>query len=92
MAIENLNPLYTFQTFWVVSFNQFAHAAALAVAENPGNSYNPLYIYGGDSETRTHLLHAIGHAVGERDRQARIVYISAKHLTYEPNDASSQSI
>jgi chromosomal replication initiator protein len=44
MAIENLNPLYTFQTFWVVSFNQFAHAAALAVAENPGNSYNPLYI------------------------------------------------
>jgi hypothetical protein len=87
MAIENLNPLYTFQTFWVVSFNQFAHAAALAVAEKPGNFYNPLYIYGGDSETRTHLLHAIGHAVGARDRQARIVYISAKHLTYEPNDA-----
>lgn len=86
MVIEPLNPLYTFQTFFVASSNQFAQAAALAVSEAPGLTYNPLYVFGGERETRKHLLHAIGHAIKETNRQARILYTSAERLVTEPND------
>jgi chromosomal replication initiator protein len=82
--IENsLNPKYTFQTFVVGSCNQFAHAASLAVAEAPGKTYNPMYIYGGVGLGKTHLMHAAGHAIKERNRHLRIAYISAEKFMNE---------
>jgi chromosomal replication initiator protein len=79
----NLNPKYTFQTFVVGSCNQFGHAAALAVAEAPGKTYNPLYIYGGVGLGKTHLMHAAGHAIKERNRHLRLSYISAEKFMNE---------
>lgn len=79
----SLNPKYTFQTFVVGSCNQFAHAASQAVAEAPGKTYNPLYIYGGVGLGKTHLMHAIGHAVKERNRYLRLSYISAEKFMNE---------
>jgi len=82
--LENpLNPKCSFQTFVVGSCNQFAHAAALAVAEAPGKTYNPLYIYGGVGLGKTHLMHAIGHAIKERNRYLRLSYISAERFMNE---------
>lgn len=82
--IENsLNPKYTFQTFVVGSCNQFAHAASLAVAEAPGKTYNPMYIYGGVGLGKTHLMHAAGHAIKERNRHLRVAYISAEKFMNE---------
>jgi chromosomal replication initiator protein len=79
----SLNPKYTFQTFVVGSCNQFGHAAALAVAEAPGKTYNPLYIYGGVGLGKTHLMHAIGHSIKERNRYLRLSYISAEKFMNE---------
>ncbi|HYY59211.1 MAG TPA: chromosomal replication initiator protein DnaA [Pyrinomonadaceae bacterium] len=79
----SLNPKYTFQTFVVGSCNQFAHAASLAVAEAPGKTYNPLYIYGGVGLGKTHLMHAAGHAIKERNRHLRLSYISAEKFMNE---------
>ena len=82
--LENsLNPKCSFQTFVVGSCNQFAHAAALAVAETPGKTYNPLYVYGGVGLGKTHLMHAIGHAVKERNRYLRLSYLSAERFMNE---------
>ncbi len=79
----SLNPKYTFQTFVVGSCNQFAHAASLAVAEAPGKTYNPLYIYGGVGLGKTHLMHAAGHDIKERNRHLRLSYISAERFMNE---------
>ncbi|MBA3632004.1 MAG: chromosomal replication initiator protein DnaA [Acidobacteria bacterium] len=82
--IENsLNRKYTFNTFVVGSCNQFAHAAALAVAESPGKTYNPMFIYGGVGMGKTHLMHAAGHAIKERNRHLRVAYISAEKFMNE---------
>jgi chromosomal replication initiator protein len=82
--IENsLNPKYTFSTFVVGSCNQFAHAASLAVAEAPGKTYNPMFIYGGVGLGKTHLMHAAGHAIKERNRHLRVAYISAEKFMNE---------
>ena len=82
--IENsLNRKYTFDTFVVGSCNQFAHAAALAVAESPGKTYNPMFIYGGVGLGKTHLMHAAGHAIKERNRHLRVAYISAEKFMNE---------
>jgi chromosomal replication initiator protein len=82
--IENsLNAKYTFEKFVVGSCNQFAHAAALAVAESPGKTYNPMYIYGGVGLGKTHLMHAAGHAIKERNRHLRVAYISAEKFMNE---------
>lgn len=79
----SLNPKYTFQTFVVGTCNQFANAASLAVAEAPGKTYNPLYIYGGVGLGKTHLMHAAGHAIRERNRHLRVCYISAEKFMNE---------
>ena len=82
--LENsLNPKCSFQTFVVGTCNQFAHAAALAVAEAPGKTYNPLYIYGGVGLGKTHLVHAIGHSIKERNKYLRLSYISAEKFMNE---------
>ncbi|HQR38548.1 MAG TPA: chromosomal replication initiator protein DnaA [Blastocatellia bacterium] len=78
-----LNHKYTFESFVVGNSNQFAHAAALAVAEAPGKTYNPLYIYGGVGLGKTHLMHAIGQAVKGRNRNVRLSYISSEKFMNE---------
>ncbi len=77
----DLNPRYTFQTFVVGASNQFAHAAARAVAERPGRAYNPLFIYGATGLGKTHLLHAIGHFVREAWPNLRLVCTTAERFT-----------
>ncbi len=74
----NLNPNYTFDNFVVGSCNQFAHAAAIAVAKNPAKSYNPLYIYGGAGLGKTHLMNAIGHHVLQYNQHAKILYVTTE--------------
>ncbi len=78
-----LNPKYTFESFVVGSSNQFAHAAARAVAEIPSKSYNPLFIYGGVGLGKTHLMHAIGHYILARQKKPNIVYISTDRFINE---------
>jgi chromosomal replication initiator protein len=82
--IENsLNPKYKFGSFVVGACNQFAHAASLAVAEAPGKTYNPMFIYGGVGLGKTHLMHAMGHAIKEQNRHLRVAYISAEKFMNE---------
>lgn len=80
---NGLNTRYTFSNFVVGNSNQFCHAAALRVAEEPGQSYNPLFIYGGVGLGKTHLLHAIGNAAIQRNPKAKILYMSAESFTNE---------
>jgi chromosomal replication initiator protein len=82
-ANNQLNPRYTFDTFIVGASNQFAHAAAVAVAEQPSKSYNPLFLYGGVGLGKTHLMQAIGHSLKRRNPSLRLTYISAEKFTNE---------
>lgn len=78
-----LNSKYTFESFVVGSCNQFAHAASLAVAEAPGKTYNPLYLYGGVGLGKTHLMHACGHAIKQRNPHLTLLYLSSERFMNE---------
>jgi chromosomal replication initiator protein len=80
---HQLNLRYTFDTFVVGKSNEFAHAAARAVAEQPSKAYNPLFLYGGVGMGKTHLMHAIGHTIKKRNHAMRLSYVSAEKFTIE---------
>lgn len=78
-----LNPKYTFDTFVVGGSNQFAHAAAQAVAESPSKAYNPLFLYGGVGLGKTHLMQAVGHMIKKRRKDSCLAYVSSEKFTNE---------
>ncbi|MGV8849179.1 MAG: chromosomal replication initiator protein DnaA [Propionibacteriaceae bacterium] len=86
-----LNPKYTLETFVIGPSNRFAHAAAVAVAEAPGKSYNPLLIYGASGLGKTHLLHALGHYVQTYHQHLRVKYVSTEEMTNEFINAISDN-
>lgn len=82
----NLNSKYKFDTFVVGSNNKLAHSAALAVAESPGEVYNPLYIYGGAGLGKTHLMHSVGHFILTKNPDKKVLYVTSENFTNEVID------
>ena len=80
---SSLNPNYTFDTFVVGNNNKLAHAASLAVAESPGEVYNPLFLYGGVGLGKTHLMHSIAHFIQSNNPDVKILYVSSETFTNE---------
>lgn len=85
--LANLNPKYIFDTFVVGGNNQFAHAASLAVAESPGEVYNPLFLYGGVGLGKTHLMHSIAHFILDKYPDKKVLYVTSESFTNELIDA-----
>mgnify|MGYP001852162582 FL=1 len=90
-SAAGLNPKYTFNTFVVGSNNQFAHAASLAVAESPGEIYNPLFLYVGVGLGKTHLMHSIAHFIIEHNPNTKILYVTSEEFTNEVIEAIRNS-
>jgi len=82
-SVPSFNARYTFDTFVVGGNNEFARAAALAVAENPGEIYNPLFIYGGVGLGKTHLMHSIANFVLEQNSETKVLYVTSEKFTNE---------
>ena len=82
-----LNPKYTFDTFVVGGNNNFAHAASLAVAESPGEVYNPLFLYGGVGLGKTHLMHSVAHFILDKNPKKKVLYVTSETFTNELIDA-----
>lgn len=82
-TVHQLDGRYTFDAFVVGSCNQFAHAAARAVAQAPSKMYNPLFLYGGVGLGKTHLMHAVGHAIKSQWKEMRLAYVSSETFTNE---------
>ena len=89
--VNGMNPRNTFDSFVVGTNNQFAHAASLAVAQNPAKTYNPLFVYGGVGLGKTHLMHAIGQHVASTKKGAKVMYLSSEKFTNEFIDAIQNS-
>lgn len=83
----NLISKYRFDTFVVGGNNKFAHSASLAVAESPGEVYNPLYLYGGAGLGKTHLMHSIGHFILDQDPDRKVLYVTSEQFTNEVIDS-----
>jgi chromosomal replication initiator protein len=80
---SSLSPKYKFENFVVGECNKFAHAASLGAAEAPGKTYNPFFIYGGVGLGKTHLMHAIGHSIKEKNRHLRVAYVTSEKFMNE---------
>lgn len=87
---SGLNPKYTFETFIIGKNNELGHAAALAVAKNPGSQYNPLFLYGGVGLGKTHLMHAAGHKMVQSNPKTKILYITAEKFANDYVNAIAQ--
>ena len=86
-VVNGLNKKYSFETFIVGDNNRFAQASALAVAELPGEAYNPLYIHGGPGLGKTHLIQAIGQYISQQDSTKKVIYVTSEQFTNEVIEA-----
>ena len=82
-TLSELNPRYTFSTFIVGASNRFAHATGEAICKNPGKQFNPFFLYGGVGLGKTHLMHAIGHAIRTQNERARVLYTTSEQFVNE---------